>query len=83
MNRHVDLPAALKAAGEPTFVSASFKRRFDGTRQASGNLGLTRGTGPTGITLRPVQAGDYDLIVLPLKVRGHEGAPARAILRKR
>ena len=27
--------------------------------------------------------GDYDLIVLPLKVRGHEGAPARAILRKR
>src|SRR5882672_5840355 len=36
-----------------------------------------------GLDLRPVQAGDYDLIVLPLKVRGHEGAPARAILRKR
>jgi len=34
-----------------------------------------------GLDLRPVQAGDYDLIVLPLKVRGHEGAPARAILR--
>jgi len=36
-----------------------------------------------GLDLRPVQAGDYDMIVLPLKVRGHEGAPARAILRKR
>jgi len=36
-----------------------------------------------GLDLRPVQAGDYDVIVLPLKVRGHEGAPARAILRKR
>lgn len=35
-----------------------------------------------GLDLRPVQAGDYDLIVLPLKVRGHEAAPARAILRK-
>src|SRR5439155_18851309 len=30
-----------------------------------------------GLDLRPVQAGDYDLIVLPLKVRGHEAAPAR------
>jgi arylformamidase len=36
-----------------------------------------------GLDLRPVQAGDYDLIVLPLKVRGHEGAPARAIVRRR
>jgi len=36
-----------------------------------------------GLDLRPIQAGDYDLIVLPLKVRGHEGAPARAIARKR
>ena len=36
-----------------------------------------------GLDLRPVQPGDYDLIVLPLKVRGHEGAPARAIVRKR
>jgi arylformamidase len=35
-----------------------------------------------GLDLRPVQAGDYDLIVLPIKVRGHEGAPARAIVRK-
>ncbi|HEV8266562.1 MAG TPA: gluconate:H+ symporter [Gemmatimonadales bacterium] len=36
-----------------------------------------------GLDLRPVQAGDYDVIVLPLKVAGHEGAPARAIVRKR
>jgi arylformamidase len=36
-----------------------------------------------GLDLRRVQAGDYDLIVLPLKVAGHEGARARAIVRKR
>ena len=35
-----------------------------------------------GLDLRPVAQGDYDVIVLPLKVRGHEGAPARAIMRK-
>jgi arylformamidase len=36
-----------------------------------------------GLDLRPVHAGDYDLIVLPIKVAGHEGAPARAIARRR
>ncbi|HJQ65682.1 MAG TPA: cyclase family protein [Gemmatimonadales bacterium] len=36
-----------------------------------------------GLDLRPVQAGDYDVIVLPLKVAGHEGAPARAIMRRK
>lgn len=36
-----------------------------------------------GLDLRGVRAGDYDLIVLPIKVRGHEGAPARAIVRAR
>jgi GntP family gluconate:H+ symporter len=36
-----------------------------------------------GLDLRSIQAGDYDIIVLPLRVRGHEGAPARAIARKR
>ncbi|HJU66688.1 MAG TPA: cyclase family protein [Gemmatimonadaceae bacterium] len=35
-----------------------------------------------GMDLRPVRAGDYDVIVLPLKVAGHEGAPARAIMRR-
>jgi len=36
-----------------------------------------------GLSLEGVSAGDYDLIVLPIKVGGHEGAPARAVLRKR
>ena len=36
-----------------------------------------------GLELDSISAGDYDLIVLPIKVGGHEGAPARAILRKR
>jgi arylformamidase len=36
-----------------------------------------------GLDLSDAPAGDYDLIVLPLKVRGHEAAPARAILRRR
>jgi len=35
-----------------------------------------------GLALESVPAGDYDLIVLPMKVAGHEGAPARAIMRK-
>lgn len=36
-----------------------------------------------GLALEGVRAGDYDLIVLPMKVGSHEGAPARAVLRKR
>jgi arylformamidase len=36
-----------------------------------------------GLALEGVRPGDYDLIVLPMKVGGHEGAPARAVLRKR
>lgn len=36
-----------------------------------------------GLMLDSVSPGDYDLIVLPLKVAGHEGAPARAVLRRR
>jgi arylformamidase len=35
-----------------------------------------------GLALENVRAGDYDLIVLPMKVAGHEGAPARAVMRK-
>jgi len=34
-----------------------------------------------GLSLANVAAGDYQLIVLPIKVGGHEGAPARAVLR--
>ena len=36
-----------------------------------------------GLALEEVRAGDYDVIVLPLKVGGHEGAPARAVMRRR
>jgi len=36
-----------------------------------------------GLSLEGVRPGDYDVIVLPMKVAGHEGAPARAVLRKR
>src|SRR5581483_11414970 len=36
-----------------------------------------------GLSLKDVEPGDYDLIVLPLRVVGHEAAPARAILRRR
>ena len=35
-----------------------------------------------GLALEAVLPGDYDLIVLPMKVGGHEGAPARAVMRK-
>jgi arylformamidase len=34
-----------------------------------------------GLDLRGVKTGEYDLTVLPLKVVGHEAAPARALLR--
>lgn len=34
-----------------------------------------------GLDLRKIEAGDYDMIVLPLRVVGHEAAPARALLR--
>jgi arylformamidase len=36
-----------------------------------------------GLMLEGVAAGAYELIVLPLKVANHEGAPARAVLRRR
>jgi arylformamidase len=36
-----------------------------------------------GLALAGVRGGDYDMIVLPMKVGGHEGAPARAVLRRR
>lgn len=34
-----------------------------------------------GLNLAAVQPGDYELICLPLKIVGAEGAPARAVLR--
>jgi len=36
-----------------------------------------------GLSLVAITPGDYDLIVLPMKVGGHEGAPARAVLHRR
>lgn len=36
-----------------------------------------------GLALEGVRAGDYDFIVLPIKIAEHEAAPARAVLRKR
>lgn len=36
-----------------------------------------------GLALAEIGAGEYDLIVLPIKVAGHEGAPARAVVRRR
>ncbi len=35
-----------------------------------------------GLSLRDVQPGDYDLILLPARVMGHEAGPVRAILRR-
>src|SRR5688572_18165122 len=35
-----------------------------------------------GLALQTVPAGDYELVVLPMKVAGHEGAPARAVMRR-
>jgi arylformamidase len=36
-----------------------------------------------GLDLSAVVPGEYDLICLPLRIRGADGAPARALLRKR
>ena len=36
-----------------------------------------------GLLLEQVPAGEYEVIVLPIKVAGHEGAPARAVVRRR
>lgn len=36
-----------------------------------------------GLMLKEVEAGDYEFIILPLKIRGVEGAPARAVLIER
>lgn len=35
-----------------------------------------------GLALAAVSTGDYEVVVLPIKVAGHEGAPARAIMRR-
>jgi arylformamidase len=35
-----------------------------------------------GLNLAEVEPGNYDLVCLPLKILGGDGAPARAIIRK-
>jgi arylformamidase len=35
-----------------------------------------------GVDLSDVGAGDYDLMLLPLRVVGHEASPVRALIRK-
>lgn len=35
-----------------------------------------------GVDLRDVRPGDYELICLPLRIEGGDGAPARAVLRE-
>jgi arylformamidase len=34
-----------------------------------------------GLNLSPVEPGEYELICLPLRISGADGAPARAVLR--
>ena len=36
-----------------------------------------------GLFLENIPAGEYDVIILPIKIGGHEAAPARAIVRRR
>ncbi|HDZ59260.1 MAG TPA: cyclase family protein [Actinobacteria bacterium] len=36
-----------------------------------------------GVNLHDVEAGDYELVCLPIKIRGGDGAPARAVLIER
>jgi len=36
-----------------------------------------------GLNFSGVEPGEYDLVCLPLKIRGGDGAPARALLKKR
>ena len=36
-----------------------------------------------GLNLAKIKPGRYDLICLPLKIEGSDGAPARALLRPR
>lgn len=36
-----------------------------------------------GLWLKEIEPGDYDMICLPLKIKGADGAPCRAVLRSR
>jgi arylformamidase len=51
----------------------------DGTHRALLSAGIWI---VEGLDLDPVRAGTYELICLPLKVTGADGAPSRAVLRR-
>jgi len=36
-----------------------------------------------GLNLKDAEPGEYEMICLPLKIEGADGAPARVIIRKR
>jgi|SRR5690348_5522235 len=72
--------AAVKLVGID-YISAE---QFGAPAPRTHRILLGRGTPIVeGLDLSDAPAGDYDLIVLPMRVRGHEAAPARAILRRR
>jgi arylformamidase len=78
--------AQLLADGEVVLVGVDYisAEQFGAPAPKTHQILLGRGIPIVeGLDLRAVEAGDYDLIVLPIKVAGHEGAPARAIMRKR
>jgi len=63
------------------YISAE---QFGAPAPASHRILLGRGIPIVeGLLLEAVGPGDYELIVLPMKVAGHEGAPARAVMRRR
>lgn len=59
----------------------SIQRYFDGPEVHNTLLGAGMGV-LEGVMLAHVEPGEYELICLPLKVVGAEGAPARAALRR-
>jgi len=78
--------AQLLADGEVVLVGVDYisAEQFGAPAPKTHQILLGRGIPIVeGLDLRAVEAGDYDLIVLPIKVAGHEGAPGRAIMRKR
>ncbi len=71
--------AGVKLVGIDYISAEQFAARAPRTHQILLGKGIPV---VEGLSLGAIHAGDYDLIVLPIKVAGHDGAPARAILRK-
>lgn len=78
--------AQLLADGEVVLVGVDYisAEQFGAPAPATHRILLGKGIPMVeGLLLAEIRPGEYDLIVLPLKVSGYEGAPARAVLRKR